>query len=168
MRVQLHIWSKKVTKEMRYDERIHMTEANEVSHENANNGYICEEIVDEEKCSCRKVRDHDHRTGAYRGAAHSKCNITYYSNRHLPDYFHSLSGYGSHHIIKEAYNIRNELSEMKPYKYKGEYVRDENGHKMKRLTKPKISAIPNSYEKIMSFGIGDLKFTASLRFMASI
>ena len=113
------------------------------------------------------MRDHGHRTGAYRGAAHSKCNINYYSNRYLPVYFHNLSGYDSHHIIKEAYNISNELSEMKPYKYKGEYVRDESGGKLKRLTKPKISAIPNSYEKFMSFNIGDINFIDSLRFMAS-
>ena len=125
MLMQLHIWSKEVIREMKCDEKIHMAEANEISYENANNCYICDEIFDEEKCSCRKVRDHDHRTGAYRGAAHSKCNINYYSNRHLPVYFHNLSGYDSHHIIKEAYNISNELSEMKPYKNKGESVRDE-------------------------------------------
>ena len=91
-----------------------MTEANEISYENTSNCYKCEELVDDEKCSCRKVRDHDHRTGAYRGAARSKRNINYYSNRYLPVYFHNLSGYDSHHIIKEAYNISNELSEMKP------------------------------------------------------
>ena len=56
---------------------------------------------------------------------------------------------------------------MKPYKYKGEYVRDENGDKLKRLTKPKISAIPNSYEKFMSFSIGYIKFIDSLKFMGS-
>ena len=59
------------------------------------------------------------------------------------------------------------MSETKPHKYKGEYVRDENGHKLKRLNIPKISAIPNSYEKSMSFIIGDIQFVDSLKFMAS-
>ena len=36
-----------------------------------------------------KIRDHDHRTGKYRGAAHSKCNINYFANRYLPVVFHN-------------------------------------------------------------------------------
>jgi hypothetical protein len=28
-----------------------------------------------------KVRDHDHRTGRYKGAAHIRCNILHYPNR---------------------------------------------------------------------------------------
>ena len=49
----------------------------------------------------RKVRDHCHYTGKYRGAAHSSCNL---SNR-IPDYipvvFHNLAGYDAHLFIKE-------------------------------------------------------------------
>ena len=52
-----------------------------------------------------KVRDHDHRTGQYRGAAHTKCNILYYSNRYLPVFFHNLKGYDSHHILRAAIDI---------------------------------------------------------------
>jgi hypothetical protein len=57
--------------------------------------------------------------------------------------FHNLKGYDSHMIIKKAYEINNQL-----------------GNK-------KIDVIPNSYEKFMSFSIGDLKFIDSLQFMAS-
>ena len=57
--------------------------------------------------------------------------------------FHNLRGYDSHFIIKKAYDIAN------------------------KLDNPKIDVIPNSYEKFMSFNIGNLKFIDSLQFMAS-
>ena len=48
-----------------------------------------------------KVRDHDHRTGAYRGAAHNTCNINYFANRYLPVAMHNLKGYDGRSIIKK-------------------------------------------------------------------
>lgn len=32
---------------------------------------------------------------------------------------------------------------------------------------PKISAIPNSYEKFISFSIGDIKFCDSMKFLGT-
>ena len=81
-----------------------------------------------------KVRDRDHRTGRYRGAAHNKCNINYFANRYLPVVMHNLKGYGGHRIIKNAHKIMQNL--------------DSNTN---------ISAIPNSYEKFMSINIGNVK-----------
>ena len=103
-------------------------------------------------CGCEfkddkdKVRDHDHRTGKFRGAAHNECNINYFSNRYLPVVFHNLRGYDSHLIIKKAYDI----IEMKLFEHN-----------------PKIAVIPNSTEKFMSFDIGSLKFIDGSQFMAS-
>ena len=39
--------------------------------------YLCGGGFEEEGCRS-KVRDHDHRTGAYRGAAHIKRTINYF------------------------------------------------------------------------------------------
>jgi hypothetical protein len=39
-----------------------------------------------------KVRDHDHWTGQYRGAAHSGCNLALRKTRKIPIIFHNLSG----------------------------------------------------------------------------
>jgi hypothetical protein len=85
-----------------------------------------------------KVRYHDHRTGRYRGAAHTRCNITHYSNRYLPIFFHNLKGYDSHLILRVAVDIVDEK---------------------------KITAIPQSTEKFMTFSIGDLKFCDTAQFM---
>ena len=89
------------------------------------------------------VRDHDHRTGKFRGAAHEKCNINYYNNIYLPVVFHNLRGYDSHLIIKSAYEIADKLSS------------------------DRFSVIPNSTDKFMSFEINICKFIDSMQFMPS-
>ena len=49
----------------------------------------------------RKVRDHCHYTGKYRGAAHSSCNLRYRIPNYIPVVFHNLAGYDVHLFIKE-------------------------------------------------------------------
>ena len=48
----------------------------------------------------RKVRDHCHYTGKYRGGAHSKCNLNYKIVKKIPVLFHNGSAYDYHFIIK--------------------------------------------------------------------
>ena len=49
----------------------------------------------------RKVRDHCHYTGKYRGAAHSSCNLRYRIPDYIPVVFHNVAGYDVHLFIKE-------------------------------------------------------------------
>ena len=51
--------------------------------------------------SNRKVRDHCHYIGLYRGAAHNNCELKYRIPDYIPIVFHNLSGYDAHLFIKE-------------------------------------------------------------------
>ena len=49
----------------------------------------------------KKVRDHCHYTGKFRGAAHSICNLNYKVPQEIPVKIHNGSKYDYHFIIKE-------------------------------------------------------------------
>ena len=101
--------------------------------------YICNVVYTKTNY---KLRDHCHRKGNYRGAAHTRCNINYYKNRFIPVvFFHNLKDYDSHIILNDAFEICG--------------------------THKHITAIPNSMEKCMTFGIGEVRFIDSFQFMAS-
>ena len=91
-----------------------------------------------------KVRDHDHLTGKYRGAAHNKCNLNCKkkSSSFVPIFFHNFSGYDCHLIFEElltsAYNL-----------------------------KLPINIIPKSMENYVSVQVGCLRFLDSYRFLSS-
>ena len=68
------------------------------SHNRACNFHICLEPF---KPKDRKVRDHCHYTGKYRGAAHSLCNLQYKIPSYIPVVFHNLAGYDAHMFIGE-------------------------------------------------------------------
>ena len=52
----------------------------------------------------RKVRDHCHYTGKYRGVAHSICNSKFNVSNEITAVFHNGSNYDYHFIIKELAN----------------------------------------------------------------
>ena len=49
----------------------------------------------------RKVRDHCHYSGIYRGAAHFGCNLRYKIPSYIPVVFHNPAGYDAHLFIRE-------------------------------------------------------------------
>ena len=58
--------------------------------------WICQKEFGSEK----KVRDHCHFTGKYRGATHVKCNLQFKKPKFTPVIFHNLSGYDAHLFVK--------------------------------------------------------------------
>ncbi|XP_060072716.1 uncharacterized protein LOC132552555 [Ylistrum balloti] len=70
----------------------------------------------------KKVRDHCHFTGKYRGAAHNSCNLQYKKPKFTPVVFHNLSGYDNHLFVKNL-----------------------------GKTEGNINCIPNNEEKYISF-----------------
>ena len=79
-----------------------LTEEEKESYENQKLCHICEKefCTDNNNTEMRKVRDHCHYTGKYRGGAHSKCNLNYRVVKEIPVLFHNGSVYDYHFIIK--------------------------------------------------------------------
>ena len=78
-----------------------LTEEEKESYENQQLCHICDkEFCTDNNKGMRKVRDHCHYTGKYRGAAHSKCNLEYQIVKGIPVLFRNGSVYDYHFIIK--------------------------------------------------------------------
>ena len=91
----------------------------------------------------KKVRDHDHCSGDYLGAAHNKCNLTRQvrKNTKIPIFFHNLKNYDGHLILKHLTNSNSRFGEP--------------------------TCIAQNFEKFISFGYGGYQFKDSFLFMAS-
>ena len=75
-----------------------LTKSQLKEYKRATKCHICFKPCSEKK---RKVRDHCHYSGLYRGAAHSSCNLQYKIPNYIPVIFHNLAGYDAHLFIRE-------------------------------------------------------------------
>ena len=57
-----------------------------------------------------KVRDHDHYTGKYRGAAHNNCNLRLRRATEIPVFFHNFTNYDNHLFVKVLGRSDREIS----------------------------------------------------------
>ena len=94
--------AERCVEEMRVNQEMILSREDKKDFKDATSCYICNGGWTPENY---KLRDHDHSTGRYRGAAHTRCNIAHYSNRYLPIFFHNLKGYDSHLTLRAAADI---------------------------------------------------------------
>ena len=72
--------------------------------------YVSAEFSEGEEEDFKKVIDHCHLTGKYRGAAHNICNLKYVIPKFVPVVIHNLSGYDSHLFIKNLGKTKGGMS----------------------------------------------------------
>ena len=84
---------------------IPLTKEEEYNYNKENTCYICKKDFNNDATESssleRKVKDHCHFTGKYRGAVHNTCNFRYKVPKNIPVIFHNGSKYDYHFIIKE-------------------------------------------------------------------
>ncbi|XP_053214135.1 uncharacterized protein LOC128397434 [Panonychus citri] len=85
-----------------------------------------------------KVRDHDHFTGLFRGAAHENCNLRMSVPDDIPVVFHNLKNFDAHILMKA---IQDKMYDN-------------------------IKIIPQNTEKYISFSFDKLKFIDSYAFLS--
>ena len=78
---------------------IDLIECGIYQYQDAKYCHICKKVFGEAK-KHRKVRDHDHYTGKFRGAAHSICNLRYSTQKDIPVFFHNGTNYEFNLIIQ--------------------------------------------------------------------
>ena len=124
---------------LKVNEKIRLTKEDEIAFMVETHCHICEKEIFGGKGE--KVRDHDHLTGEYRGAAHNSCNLNYnHKNFKIPVIFHNLKGYDGHFIIQAI------AAEAK---------------------KRRITVVAQNSEKFMCMTIGRFRFIDSLAFLTS-
>ena len=84
---------------------IPLTKEENKSYKEQETCHICEEKFfidkdDENYKNKRKVKDHCHVTGKFRGAVHSKCNLNYKVPKYIPVIIHNAS-YDTYFIINQ-------------------------------------------------------------------
>ena len=78
-----------------------LTDEQNRSYENQKFYHACRKLFTKDD---KKVKDHCHFAGKYRGAAHNECNMNDKITKNIPIVFHNLSSYDGHFIIQKLAN----------------------------------------------------------------
>ena len=132
---------------MKENKEILMTDEDKIDFETATHCFICGDKFknsyknEKEAETYKKVRDHCHFTGKYRGCAHSICNLNYcIKHFKIPVFFHNMKNYDGHLIIQNAEKLSN---------------------------KKKIDVIAQNSEKFINIGFDSLSVKDSFSFITA-
>ena len=111
--------------------KLTMTAQEHRHHFYASACFMCETLFSAP--NVKKVREHDHVTGKYRGAACQDCNTKMRLKRNvLPIFFHNLRNYDSHLLFKSALGVMTDweisvipMTKEKYISFSAKYVVDE-------------------------------------------
>lgn len=132
---QLVVVEKELLSIVKYTVPMKLNQMEEEVFKQSTHCHICRGVVE----PFEKVRDHDHISGIFRGAAHSTCNLNYRIISRIPVIFHNLKGYDAHIICQAMGNVKTK--------------------------EPQVVA--KNLEEYVFFKIGDLHFIDSLQFLSS-
>ena len=132
---------------MQEKKEIEMTDEDKKDFETAPHCFICCDkfnktyTTEKEAKKYKKVRDHCHFTGKYRGCAHSICHLNYcHKHFKIPVFFHNMKNYDGHLIIQNAEKLSN---------------------------KKKIDVIAQKSEKFINIGFDSLSVKDSFSFISA-
>ena len=136
-----------IKEKMKENKEILMTDEDKTDFETATHCCICGDRFknayknEKEAEKYKKVRDHCHFTGKYRGCAHSMCNLNL-CNRYfkIPVFFHNMKNYDGHLLIQNAEKLSN---------------------------KKKIDVIAQNSEKFINIGFDSLSVKDSFSFITA-
>ena len=136
-----------IKEKMKENKEILMTDEDRKDFKTATRCFICGDRfnktykTEKEAEKYKKVRDHCHFTGKYRGCAHSICNLNYCNRQFkIPVFFHNMKNYDGHLIIQNAEKLSN---------------------------KKKIDVIAQNSEKFINIGFDSLSVKDSFSFITA-
>ena len=165
----------KIRNDLKNIRPLEMTKEDRDRHRAADFCWVCDgpfrPYKDGDNHGLWKVKDHDHITGEYRGAAHSKCNLLLRIEPYhtpVPVFFHNLKNYDAHHLMSAVGRTEEKTTTCTDKDGQPLTYEDKKGVEKKvTLRDGGITAIVQNMEKMISFSWGQFRFVDSYAFLSS-